>query len=353
MRFRNAFHLTIDNFGAVFRMLLYRLVTAFLTLSIVYVILKLSLGVIADSAEVETLRALVSDFFRALTTGDTARLQAFRDDFHGALLDLFSLLGANIGAIAGAIVGLCFMYLLSRFLNGLCVVAIANTMNDRMSAYARTSFSDAFFKNIGNASLYEIIYVPVSFLYDALSLLVCWLLFFYIPSFLPSWGFLPVLLSLCMTITLIVLFQALKMTLISRWLPSVVTRACSVGRGFGLTLRSGKNFFRRLGSYIVAVYLIVVVNVVCGLATFGSALFVTVPASFLFLLALQFTHFYEDESRKYFISVHSIAGTEPGEGDVPDIHEDLDELNRRINAGHSIEDAARRSSSEEDMPDEE
>ncbi len=341
MRFRNAFHITIDHFSSVFKMLLYRIVVAVLVCSVSYVILKLSLDIITESVEVAAIKSLVGDFFRALVSGDSGRLQIFREDFQAALRDLFVLLGENIGAIAGAVVGLVCMYLLSRFLNGLCVVAVANTMNDRMSVYARTSFSDAFFKNLGRASLYEVIYVPVSFLFDALSLLICWLLFFYVPSFLPSWGFFTVLIALCLTLTVLLCLQALKMTLISRWLPSVVTGSNAVGKGLGASLRAKKNFGRRYTTFLVAVYLIVVVNVVFGLATFGSAMLLTVPASFLFLLALQFTHFYEDEGKQYFISIRNIAGGESApQGDIPDVHEELDEINSRINAGPEEEEDA-------------
>ena len=54
MRFRNAFHITIDNFSSAFKMLLYRLVVAAVTFSLVYVILRLALDVIVESAEWET-----------------------------------------------------------------------------------------------------------------------------------------------------------------------------------------------------------------------------------------------------------------------------------------------------------
>ena len=333
MRFRDALHITVDNFSSAFKMLLYRLVVGVLTFSLVYVILQLALGAIVESAELNTLKELAGEFFRALFGGDSQYLAGFWDTFNGALADFFRLVASNGGAIAGAVVGVCLIYLLSRFLNGLCNFTAASIMNDRMGLFSRTSFSAAFFKNLGSAALYEIIYVPVSFVYDALSLVLCWFLFFYLPSFLPTWGFLTIVLALSLTVALYLCLQALKLTLVSAWLPSVLTGASSVVKGLGGALHSKSPFWRRFVSYLTASYVIVVVNAVFGLFTLGSALLITIPLSFLFLLALQCVHFYEDGGRKYFISVHNIAGAEGAPVQEIDTAEDsLEDLNRKINA---------------------
>ena len=105
MRFRNAIHITVDNFSSAFKMLLYRLVVGVLTFSLVYVILQLSLSVIVTSAELQTIKDLGGEFFRALVSGESAVLQTFQENFHTSLMDFLSLLASNGGAIAGAAVG--------------------------------------------------------------------------------------------------------------------------------------------------------------------------------------------------------------------------------------------------------
>ena len=342
MRFRNAFHITIDNFSSAFKMLLYRLVVAVITFSLVYVILRLALDTIVQSAEVATIRSMIGDFFHALFGGDSAGLQAFQDNFHTALANFLSLLARNGGAIAGAVVGVCLMYLLSRFLNGLCLFALAGAMNDRMSLFARTSFSASYFKNLGKAALYEVIYVPLAFVYDALSVLACWFFFFYVPSFLPSWGILTVILSLCLTVTLIVCLESLKMTLVSVWIPAVISGGKRVGEGLKEALTAKKGFWRRFASYLAAVYIIIAMNAMFALFTIGSALFITVPLSFLFLVALQFVHYFEDRGKKYFISVHDIAGSSGRAARADDLlteEDSLEALNRQINEPASGEEA--------------
>lgn len=95
MRFRNAFHITMDNFSSAFKMLLYRLVVAVIAFSIVYVILRLALAVIVESAEWEILRGMTEEFFRALFSGDSAVLQTFQSDFHTALADFLRCSGGT------------------------------------------------------------------------------------------------------------------------------------------------------------------------------------------------------------------------------------------------------------------
>ena len=312
MRFRNAFHIAIDNFSTTYKLLLYRFVTWLVSFSLVFVILRLGLDAVVDSAR-ESLRTLLDEFLRVLGAGEAEALQAFFEtDVQAAVSDLAALVGANAASITWSIVGVCFIYLVTRFLNGLSIFAAANTLGDRMSVYARTKFSAAFFKNIGKASLYQVIYVPLCFAYDALSVTACWYLFFYAPSFLPAWGLVTMLISISITLTALALLQALKMAFVSAWMPAIVSGGERVTQAMKTSFRSVKGLARRFSSFLIAIYLIAVVNVVFGIVTFGSALFLTIPLSFLLLLCLQFVYYFEDNNKKYFITYRTIAGGDYG-----------------------------------------
>ena len=52
---------------------------------------------------------------------------------------------------------------------------------------------------------------------------------------------------------------------------------------------------------------IIAVNVLGGLCTAGVALLLTVPASYLFLLCLQFVNYYTVTGKKYFITYDTIV----------------------------------------------
>ncbi|MBD5636563.1 MAG: hypothetical protein HDP28_01905 [Clostridia bacterium] len=310
MRFRNAIHITMDNFSSVFKLLLYSVLTGAVFMSLSYLIFRLGLdGIISGNPTKEVAR-LIKQFFSAIATGNTDFLGAFHETFSAAFSEFKELLLSSTGAIIGTGVGLAAMYLLSRFTNGLARFAIAGTMNDRMSTFSRTRFAGSYFKNLAKAALYEVIYVPLIFLYDVMMIVVCWFCFFWLPATLSITGWVSILFSLALTVTAVACLEALKMTLISAWIPAIIAGEKKVARAFRESLCAKKHFGRRFASFLIAVYLILVVNVLFALCTFGSALLVTLPLSFVFLLALQFVQYYEDNSKKYFISSRTIAGGE-------------------------------------------
>ncbi|MDE7296445.1 MAG: hypothetical protein K2N84_04190 [Clostridia bacterium] len=311
MRFRNAVRLTIDNFSAVFKLLLYRLMTGVVFFSLIYVILKLALNAVTSSAEWTAMRSLIYDFFHALVTGQTEKLQTFHNDFQEAAKNFIAMLGAHGGSIAGAIVGVSLIYILSRFANGLGVFAIGNVINDRMSVFSRTPFSAAYFKSIGQAALYQVVYVPLTFVYDVIIILLCWVSVAFVPAILPLGNFLSVMFGISLAVTVIVGLQALKMAVFSAWMPAMIADKLSMSAGLKRCFSTKKDFGRRFAAYLLAVYVIVIVNVLCLFTTVGSALIISIPLSFIFLLSMQFVNYYKQEGRKYFVSLNKIAGETP------------------------------------------
>lgn len=301
MRFRHAFRISIDSFSTVFKLLLYRFITGVIFGSIAYVILTLGFAAITHSAETARIIELIRLFLHALTSGDSASLRTFQADFHAAITAFVNLIAYNSASIIWCFVGLCFIYLIARFVNGLSTVAAANIVEDRMSLYAHTSFAQAYFRSLGKAVIYQLIYVPLSFLYDVFTLVLCWFFFFFVPSLL-SWGFLGVLISVSLTLMAIVVLQALKMTLISGWLPAVISDGKSVPAALRGSLRAGKGFAVRFAVFTVSLFLIFAANAAAAVFTVGSALVLTVPFSFLLLLCIQFVNYYCEQDKRYFIS---------------------------------------------------
>ncbi len=317
MRFRRALDITVGQFSSVFKLLLYRLATGVVFFSLSYVIIRYGLVQIVESAEIASLQTLAQEYLHALVTANAGALEALPLQFSDALKAFFRLLGGNIGSIAGAVVGIALLYVLGRYFNGLALYALGGGVHDRMSAYSRTSFASTYFRTLGQASLYQLVYVPLAFVYDVLSLLACALLFFYIPSLLMNWSVLSVLLSLSLSLALVLCLQALKLTVASSWMPAMVADGMKVGAALKDTRTHGKSFLRRYGGFLAACYGIAVFNVVCALATLGSALLLTVPMSYLFLIAMQFVNYYGDKGRKFFLSDGTVAGeTQPADLDI-------------------------------------
>ena len=76
-----------------------------------------------------------------------------------------------------------------------------------------------------------------------------------------------------------------------------------------------KNFGRRFASYLVLIYLIIIINVLAAVCTLGSMLLITISLSYIMMLSLQFVHYYEDTGKKYFVSYNKIENA----GERPDV----------------------------------
>ncbi len=154
MRFRNAIHITIDNFSSVFKLLLYSLVTGAIFMSLSYLIIRLGLDGIFSGSPTHAIAELIRGFCNAIVTGDSAWIHdTFQNSFSDAVAAFKTLIYDSTGAIIGSSIGVAIMYLLSRFVNGLGRIAVAGTMNDRMSTFSRTHFGSSFFKKCLRLSL--------------------------------------------------------------------------------------------------------------------------------------------------------------------------------------------------------
>lgn len=305
MRFRNSVRLLMGNFKNVYKILLYHLViiaiTGSLTAALVYPELK---GILLN----EEIRAAISDiegFFKAIVGGDSAYLASFKEQFTGeggTLEKAIAFLRSELPNLLLVSIGCMFIYLVERFLNTICYFTAASLLDDRMATYGETRFSDAYVKNFGRASVYSLVYVPIVFLFDFCVVLACYFVFFYLFSFLN------LLASLFLSITFIVLSQALKLTYTSMWLPAMVTDKNGIRQAM---CRKDKTTFKQRKSifltYVTTVYIVIVVNVVSAVATIGSALLVTVPASYFLFICEQFVNYYTVKGKKYFVSYESVV----------------------------------------------
>ena len=307
MAIKRALRLLIDNFYNVFKLLLYRLVMGALFVGLSYFILDLGLRSLLEGPEVEHVLTMVGEFFEALVSGKTAYLESFRGNFVEALKALFTAFTADLGSIIGSFAGVVVLYLVFRFLNGMATFGMMSISYDRLSTFGKTSFSAAFFENLGRAVRYHLLYVPLSFVYDVLALVLCWFFFFYTPSLLGDTSVLTVFLGLSLTVAVYIVLQAVKLTFISSWMPyAVENKKVLAGLRDSFTLK-GK-FLRRFVSYLIAIYLMVVINVVCGFCTLGSFLLITLPASAIYLLWLQLVLYYHENGRKYYLHARKVVG---------------------------------------------
>ena len=297
MRFRNSTRLLTENFRNVYKILLYGLIVAVVAISLSSALILPNLLDILRSAEAATLVSEVKEFLSALVSGDNEFLREFPARFKEAGTELWRLIDSKMSQIVWSLVGCALVYLVKRFADTLCYFSIGSILNDKMATYAETPFAAAYIRNLGKAGVYSVVYVPIVFLIDLCTIALCWFLFFYLLSFLN------VLVSLFLSMTLIVLCQALKLTFTSMWLPAMAADNQTIKQAMRLSDKSERKQRKKMFStYVVSVYIVIVVNVVGALCTFGSSLLLTVPASYFLFICEQFVNYYTVKGKKYFIT---------------------------------------------------
>lgn len=301
MRFLNSLRLLIENFKNTFRLLICKLVVGIVATALCCAFVLPELIQIINSEPAQKFLACGKDFLSALLSADAAALETAKNGIigeSGALAGLAALLSSMTLEIVLAVVGCIVVYLLKRYADTLCHFAVGCTLHDKMSTYAETSFATALVANLGKGSAYALLYVPAVFVFDVATVLVCYLFLSILPI-LPA-GFLCV--------TTIVACQSLKLSFTGKWMPAMTVDGMKLFEAICARAESGKKMtFKIFVSYVFAVYLIIIVNAIAAITTFGSALLVTVPASYMLLICIQYVNYYTANGKKYFITYESIS----------------------------------------------
>ncbi len=314
MRFRNAFHLLLNNFRSAYVILLFELIIFLITGSLAAIILAANIGPFLESDEAAAFAAAFGDiaeiFFNSTSyAAFDANFRVAVEALVDALGGIFAFMNRHLAEIVFSCFGLTLLYLVNRFSNGLAIFAFGDILNDKMSQYTQTPFFAGFLRNIGTAALYQVVYVPLSFAYDALVIVVCYLVFFRL------FVFLPVLLALFFGVTFVIVMQAIKFAVISDWMPAIIVDGRKLGQAMKESFRMGRRqFASNFSNYLIAVYCVIAVNVLFAVTTFFSALLVTVPASIVFFVCLQFVGYYSARGKRYFLSYTHICDPDNPEG---------------------------------------
>ncbi|MBQ8394839.1 MAG: hypothetical protein IJX49_04620 [Clostridia bacterium] len=318
MRFRNSIRLFMENFRHVYKLFLYKAIIALVAIALCCAFVLPEIMELWKDPAMQGLIADCKAFAKMFFELNRESLESAKQEIvgpNGSLRQVLTLISSMRTEIILTVVGVVIVYLIKRFAETLCHFTTGSMLNDKMATYAETSFSTSSVANLGKASVYALAYVPLVFLFDALIIL----------GIYGLWMLLPIFPALFCSMTLLVLCQALKMTIFSNWMPAMTTdnmrlREAIRTRG---KKENGRQWTKAFLMYFVTVYAIIVINGVAAVFTFGSALIVTVPASYFFLTCEQYVHYYTIMGKKYFVTFESITAN-PDYGDSEHFFEYVD-----------------------------
>lgn len=298
----------MENFKNTYKILLYKLVISLVAGALYCAMILPEFIELMNSSAMQELILQVKTLFSAFFEADASVISEMKNAIfgvNGSLRATLSVVLSQIMPIIFVAIGCVFVYLLKRFADTLCYFTIGSVLNDKMSAYAETPFFSAYIANLGKASIYAVVYVPVAFTLDVLTIGAILLL-------ISTVNILP---ALFFGMATLVVMQGIKLTLTWLWMPSMTTDGKRLRESFRYEDKiEKKQIWKIFATYIVDVYVVIIINVVSALCTFGSALLITVPASYLFFVCQQYVNYYTFKGKKYFITYDKIA-TNPDRGD--------------------------------------
>ncbi|MDE6373950.1 MAG: hypothetical protein K2L72_05560, partial [Clostridia bacterium] len=298
------FHVFVDNFSTIYKLLLYRLIVIAITVGLCCAVIIPTLNNILSTAQYEelsqTFSALWADLIALNTETLHEKLQAVLD----AVRSFNNLLDDKSWLVAIAACCLSVVYLIDRFLVGVGNYVTGALLNDRMVMHANSSFTFTLFKNIKKALLYSVIYAPIAFVYDMLCMVIIWSIIS------VGLGFVPIaLVKIFLVAVLFIMMSAVKFTFTVDWLPALIHGRMNNRKAIAYTFsRRGKRTASVLSNALVFKTMLIALNVAALFFTFGAGLLITMPASALIQLSYSFVNYFDANRKKYFVDEYTVIG---------------------------------------------
>lgn len=307
MKFKHTFHVFVDNFSVIYKQLLYRLVIAFIALGLSTAVIYPFIKGLTGSPDFISLKEGIKAFLINLVEGKPTELAAATEQIRQAFADVLTLVANNKTNIVWGAIGLLAIHLVQSFFAGLGNYATAAVINDKMALRAKSPFMVTLIRNLKQASLYSIMYIPLSFLYDLICYVGIYMIVFMLLSLIP----INVLVQIFLYVTAMMVAIAFKMVFTSDWLPALIRGKMKPGHAFLYTFdRRRKNTFNVLSNFVILILIIFAINVAAIVFTFGAGALIAIPSSYVILVCFEFVNYYDREELKYFIDKHTIIKPE-------------------------------------------
>ncbi len=306
MKFKHTFHVFVDNFGIIYKQLLYRLIILLVSGLICSLAIYPFIKELIDSPQLTSLIDGMWGYLTTLLNGDVHELGSISLRVKDAYADFLTLLQDKTTSFVLSGLLLLLVYVVSKWFSGLGNYATAAVINDKMALRANSPFLNTLISNLKSAAVYNAIYVPLSIAYDLLiGVAMFFLLFFLLNNILYF------LVSVFLFVLAIVVAVTIKMTFTCDWLPALIRGKKGQLGAFKYTFsRTNKSTMSVVSNFAVMCVLIFALNSAALMLTFGVGLLLTIPSSYVMLICFEFVNYYDREEIKYFVEKHTIIAPE-------------------------------------------
>ncbi len=304
MKFKRCFHVFVDNFSTTYKLLLYKVIVSVIFICVAVGIAYPIIQRITSSEEYTALFENVKTFITSFLSGQLDDLAGISDTIKQNAKDIWTLITNQQTKIIVSAVILVVVYLLYAFVQGIGKYTVSFMVHDKTSMHAQTPFISTLIKTLKKSCLYNLIYVPLSFLYTVACVVLCYFLFF-------EWirGF--AIIRIFVFVLAIMLLYIVKATFISDWLPLMLEGKKGPGQAFVKSFsRRKKKTMGVFSNYIVISLLLLAINVMALFFTLGVGMLLTVPATSLYIICFQHVNYCDDNDLSYFLDKDTIVKPE-------------------------------------------
>lgn len=302
MRFKHTFHVFVDNFTTIYKQLIYRLIVLAIGSSITVAVIYPFIMDLMNSPQLKHLIDSSLDYALKLLNGEVVELKDLSAKIITAYDAFIDLLQTKFTRFILSCLLILLVFLVTKWFEGLGNYATATMINDKMALRANQPFLTALIRNLKDASIYNLMYVPLSVLYDIIVAVAMFFLLFFLLN-----NVLNMFISLFLFVLVIVFSIVIKMTFTTDWLPAIIRGKKGHREAFKYTFsRKGKNTLSVMSNFAVLVIVVFSLNVAAFLTTFGVGLLLTVPSSYVAIICYEFVNYYDREGLRYFIDNDTI-----------------------------------------------
>ena len=304
MEFKHAFHVFVDNFSTTYKLLVYRLIVLAITIGLSCAVLVPAIDCIADTAQYNALSTSFSKLWADVIALNFDSIRESAEAAREALGSFKGMLSDKSWLVATVVVCMCVVLLIDRFLTGVGNYVMGALVHDKMVMHTNSPFTFTLFKNIRQASLYSVIFAPVTFVYDVICLVIMWAVVSVGLKVLSI-----TLVKIFLAAIIFLLFSAVKFMFTTDWLPALIHSKMKPGKAVVYTFsRKGKHSGSVFSNALVLKLIVFALNVAAGLFTFGAGLLLTLPASSLILSSYCFVNYFDANELKYFVDSYTVVG---------------------------------------------
>lgn len=306
MKFKHAFHILVDNFSVTYKQLLYRLVIYIVAALIAWGILTPFIRDFINSEALNDLLTNVKTFIWDFLSGNVLSLEPVSKNIIEAYDQLIHLFQTRISEIVLTGLLLLTLLIVEKWLTGLGNYTTAVIINDKMLLRTTSPFIRTLISHFKEAALFNLIYVPLSVLYD---LIVAAGLF--VTLFFMIRGIQFFFVSVFIFALIMVLAIAIKMTFTCDWLPALIRGKMGQRKSIKYAFsQKNKKTFNVFSNFVVILIMILAVNLLALFFTFGVGLLLVLPASYVIIISFEMVNYYDREELRYFLDKNTIIKPE-------------------------------------------